>query len=80
MNLDNNLNPNRLYNNYYLDEWLNTDKQQCQNPCDLCELGEECDRLADDLNDIYYLMCCSKGIIKDTNYKINHPNAYFKKI
>ena len=45
-----------------------------------CELSDECDRLADDLNNIEYCMCLSEGCIKDTQYKVKHPKAYFKKV
>jgi len=72
MQIDN----NRLYNGYYLDDWGVNDK----NPCNCCELSDDCDRLADDLNNIEYCMCLSKGVIKDTEFKKNHPDAYFKKI
>jgi len=75
MSSKNNLDKNRLYKNYYLNVWGDQ-----KHSCVLCELSDECDRLSDDLNDIYYLMCTSPGIIKDVNYKKNHPNAYFKKI
>lgn len=72
----------RIFKGYLLDEW-GTNKidgvyQLGCHPCDLCELTEECDRLADDLNHIEYCMCLSKGIIKDTEFKKNHPDAYFK--
>lgn len=69
---------NRIFNGYYLNNWGNDEIYY--NPCDLCELSDECDRLADDLNNIEYCMCLSTGIIKDNQYKLNHPNAYFKKI
>ena len=48
--------------------------------CNFCELSDECDRLADDLNNIEYCMCLSDGCIKDTQYKVKHPKAYFKKV
>ena len=70
-------NKNRLYNGYYLNEWNNDLKQPA---CELCELTDECDKLADELNQIEYCMCLSKGIIKDTEYKLKHNKAYFKKI
>ena len=71
------INKNRLYNGYYLNEWNNDLKQSA---CELCELTDECDKLADELNQIEYCMCLSKGIIKDTEYKLKHNKAYFKKI
>lgn len=75
---------NRIYNGYYLNDWgvnkIDRVYQLGCHPCDLCELTEECDRLADDLNDIKYCMCLSKGIIKDIKYKTKHPDAYFKKV
>ena len=45
-----------------------------------CELNDICDFIADELNDIKYCMCMSKGVIKDTNYKKAYPLAYFKSI
>ena len=78
------INKNRLYQGFYLDEWgvnkIDGAYQLGCHPCDLCDLTEECDRLADDLNHIEYCMCLSKGVIQDTNYKKEHPDAYFKKI
>lgn len=75
MNSKNSLDKNRLFKNYYLNDWGDQ-----KNSCILCELSDECDKLSDDFNNIYYFMCTSTGVIKDINYKKNHPNAYFKKI
>lgn len=69
---------NRLYHGFYLNDWSGTSEHF--RACDFCELSDECDRLADDLNNIEYCMCLSDGCIKDTKYKIKHPKAYFKKI
>lgn len=78
------LEKNRLYGDYYLDEWginkIDGEYQLGCDPCSLCELCDDCDRLADELDDISYCMCLSQGIIKDTEYKEKHPEAYFKKI
>lgn len=71
------MNKNRLYNGYYLSDW---DGWGNKDACERCELTKECDRLADELNDISYCMCQSLGVIKDINYKKEHPYAYFKKI
>ena len=75
---------NRIYNGYYLNDWgvnkIDGAHQLCCHPCDLCELSEDCDKLADDLNNIEYCMCLSKGIIKDKQYKLEHPDAYFKHV
>ena len=68
----------RLYRNFYLDEW--DGPNLVIGSCNFCELSDECDRLADDLNNIEYCMCLSKGVIKDTEYKVKHPKAYFKNI
>lgn len=74
----------RLYRNFYLEEWgVNKIEGAYQlgcHPCDLCDLCKECDKLADDLNNIEYCMCLSKGVIKDVEYKVKHPDAYFKNI
>ena len=72
----NNINKDRLFNGYYLDEWGINDAHDA---CELCELSEDCDKLANDLNNIEYCMCISKGVIKDIKYKLEHPDAYFKK-
>lgn len=75
---------NRLFHGFYLNDWgvnkIDGAYQLCCHPCDLCELSDECDRLADDLNNIEFCMCLSEGIIKDIEYKEEHPDAYFKKI
>jgi len=72
------VNEDLMFHNYLLNDWgVGEDNQH---PCDLCELCEECDRLADDLNNIEYCMCLSRGVIKDIQYKKDHPNAFFKKI
>lgn len=68
---------NRLFHGFYLNDW---NGNGTNGSCDLCELSDECDRLADDLNNIEYCMCLSEGIIKDIEYKEEHPDAYFKKI
>lgn len=72
------------YNGYLLGEWgvnkIEGAYQICCDPCSLCDLSDECDRLADDLNNIEYCMCLSKGVIKNTEYKKEHPDAYFKKM
>lgn len=73
----NNINKDRLFNGYYLDEWgING----VHDACELCELSDDCDKLADDLNNIEYCMCISKGVIKDIKYKLEHSDSYFKKI
>lgn len=66
---------NRKYKSFYLNEWDN----DTTNPCDNCELSQECDRLADDFG-IDYFMCLSTGVIKDVEYKKKHPKAYFKQV
>lgn len=76
---------NRLYHEFYLNDWgdvkkVDGDYALGMHPCMLCKLSDECDRLADELNDIEYCMCLSKGCIKDTQYKVKHPNAYFRNI
>lgn len=78
------LDQKRLYHNFYLEEW-GTNKidglyQLCCDPCSLCDLCKECERLADDLNNIEFCMCVSKGVIEDTEYKEKHSDAYFKNI
>ena len=78
MNQDQNMDKNRIYNGYYLNEW--DGPSLFIGACNFCELSDECDRLADELNNIEYCMCLSKGIIKDIKYKLEHPDAYFKKI
>lgn len=72
-----NIDKDRLYNSYYLNVW---DDKSFENPCMRCELNDMCDRVADELNQIEYCMCMSKGVIKDTNYKKTYPLAYFKNI
>lgn len=72
-----NIDKNRLYNSYYLNVW---DDKSFENPCMRCELNDMCDSIADELNDITYCMCMSKGVIKETNYKKAYPLAYFKKL
>lgn len=75
---------NRLYHGFYLEEWgvkkIDGEYQLGNHPCFLCELSDECDRLADDLNDIEYCICLSEGCIKDIKYKVEHKDAYFKNI
>jgi len=61
----------------YFKSFIKTSRKVCE---EKCELADDCERLADDLNDITYRMCCSEGVIKDTKYKFNHPLAYFKEI
>lgn len=72
-----NINKDRLYNSYYLNVW---DDKSFENPCMHCELNDMCDRIADELNQIDYCMCISKNVIKDTEYKVKNPKAYFKKL
>lgn len=69
---------NRLYHGFYLNEW--DGPSLFIDACNFCELSDECDKLADDLNNIEYCMCLSDGCIKDTQYKVKHPKAYFKKV
>ena len=75
-----NIDKDRLYHGFYLCEWEHGLEHIGKEACMLCELCDECDRLADDLNKIEYCMCLSKGVIKDTEYKKKYPDAYFKKI
>lgn len=70
---------NRRYGRFYLNDWGDSVEDTTE-ACKKCQLYDDCERLADDLNDITYRMCCSEGVIKDTTYKRNHPLAYFKEI
>lgn len=54
---------------YYLEE-----KENINNPCMLCELNNECDNLADELNKIEYQLCLQ------IPYSLEHNNVYFKKV
>ena len=64
--------------NYLKDKNFNSEELVVVSP----DLGgaKRADKLADELNQIEYCMCLSKGIIKDTEYKLKHNKAYFKKI
>ena len=46
--------------------------------CEKCELYDLCEKTADELNNIDYLLC--QDVIKDKTFKIEHPYAYFRKI
>lgn len=71
------IDPNRIYHNlYYLDDY-DIDISD-QDPCELCDLSIQCDRISDELNLIEYCLCIDG--IKDKEYKEKYPDAYFKKI
>ena len=69
---------NRLYHGYYLDEYEHGLQYINSNACIECELEEHCDQIADELNLIEYCLCIDG--IKDKEYKEKYPDAYFKKI
>ena len=67
---------NREFHGYILDEWDgNTFQIKDKHPCELCELEDECDRIADDLNKIEYFLCKSVN----AKFKEEHPYAFFRK-
>ena len=45
-----NIDSNRLYHGYYLDEYEKGLFDKKIDPCDRCEISDICDRIADDLN------------------------------
>lgn len=66
----------REFHGYLLDEYEgNTFQTHKKHPCELCELEDVCDRIADDLNKIEYFLC------KEVNHKFkeDHPYAFFRK-
>ena len=58
---------------YYLDQW----DEECEHPCNKCELLDLCDNLADDLNKIDFQLCVK---IDDLDYACNTKYTYFKRI
>ena len=66
-------NKDREYNGYVLKD--DSSLEYAVSACSYCELNKQCDDIADELN-----KCICLNGIKDTEYKRNHPNAYFKKI
>jgi len=69
-------NKDREYNGYVLKN--DSSLEYAVSACSYCELNKQCDDMADELNNSEYYICING--IKDTEYKRNHPNAYFKKI
>ena len=60
---------NRLYHGFYLNEW--DGPSLFIDACNFCELSDECDRLADDLNNIEYLCVFLTDALKTLNIKLN---------
>ena len=60
---------NRLYHGFYLNEW--DGPSLFIDACNFCELYDECDRLADDLNNIEYLCVFLTDALKTLNIKLN---------
>lgn len=68
----------RIWDNYYLDQYECGLCDIGVNPCDKCDLCDICDEMADTLNNIEYCICLSKPEMKA--YKETYKDAYFKMI
>ena len=69
----------REFHGYLLDEYEgNTFQTHKKHPCELCELNDVCDRIADDLNNIEYFFCVRKSTTNSK--KIIHTHSLENKI
>lgn len=74
----NNYPKDRMFGPKYLLGNFNPNVNTSKEACELCELSDVCDQLADDLNHIEYCICLHG--IKNKKYKVDCPGAYFRDI